>query len=183
MMDVRIKEVTGELMQVADEATTVFGELSINQLNWKPSEKAWSIAQCLDHLITTHSLYFPLLERLGKDVVSETVWERISPFSGFFGRSMSPDNPKKMKTTARAQPSASEIDGGIRKRFFDHQHQMIEHWGGLPADFDPAKTIISSPLLGLATYSLDDCFMILVVHGQRHLLQAKRVMGTEGFPN
>jgi hypothetical protein len=38
------------------------------------------------------------------------------------------------------------------------------------------KTIITSPLAGFVTYSLDDCLTILIVHERRHVLQAKRVV-------
>ena len=52
---------------------------------------------------------------------------------------------------------------------------MVEHLRKLPTDIDMVKTIITSPLLGVVTYSLDDCFTILAVHCQRHFGQAKRV--------
>ncbi|HTH38149.1 MAG TPA: DinB family protein, partial [Pyrinomonadaceae bacterium] len=63
-MSGRIDQVTAELQKTADDARSTFGSLSVEQLNWKPAEKSWSIAQCFDHLITTHSLYFPLFERM-----------------------------------------------------------------------------------------------------------------------
>ncbi len=87
-----------------------------------------------------------------------------------------------MKTTAKAFPSESEIGGDIIERFYEHQRQMIEHLQKLPSDIDPAKTIITSPLLGIVTYSLDDSFTVLVVHCQRHFNQAKRVTECDGFP-
>ena len=174
------------LSEVAREAEESFGSMSTAQLNWKPSEKSWSIAQCLDHLITIHALYFPLFERLASDVLRPSVWERVSPFSGFFGRylikAMRPENPKKMKTSAKAEPSKSEIGGDIVERYKEHQRQMIEHIKNVPAGVDPVKTIITSPLMGLVTYSLDDTYTVLAVHSQRHLGQARRVAETDGFP-
>ncbi len=185
-MDERIEYVTSELQKIAADSRASFGSLSVEQLNWKPAETSWSVGQCLEHLITTHSLYFPLFERLEKGYVRPSFWEKYSLLSGFFGRflikSMRPENLKKMKTTAKAQPSASEIDAGIIERFNEHQYQMAAHLKKFPTDIDPAKTIITSPLLGLVTYSLEDTFTILVVHCQRHFGQAKRVMETEGFP-
>jgi hypothetical protein len=59
---------------------------------------------------------------------------------------------------------------------------MIEHLEKIPATIDPVRTIITSPLLGLITYSLDDCYTMLVVHCQRHLDQAKCVTQSEAFP-
>ena len=182
-----ISTVCSDLRKVADHANTTFGSLSAEQLNWKHAEKSWSVAQCFDHLIKVHSLYFPLFERLASGDTKQNSWERMSPLSGFFGRylikSMRPENPKKMKTTPKAYPSASEIDGDIIERFAGHQNQMIASLQKLPANIDPAKQMITSPLLGVVTYSLDDTFTILVVHCQRHFLQAKRVTENGGFPN
>lgn len=175
-----------ELEKISEDAQQTFDGLSADQLNWKPAEKSWSVAQCFDHLITTHSLYFPLFERMANGEVKATFWEKASPFSGFFGRflikSMRPENTKKMKTTSKAEPSVSAIYGDIIGRFSEHQNQMIEHLQKLPTDIDSAKTIITSPLMGLVTYSLDDCFTVLEVHCQRHFGQAKRVTETDGFP-
>ena len=185
-MDDRIKGITTDLGQVATDAKAMFGRLSVDELNWKPAEKSWSIAQCFDHLITTHSLYFPIFEQLTNGGVQLSFWENYSPLSGFFGRflikSLDPKNEKKMKTTAKAQPVASEIDGGIIKRFAEHQDDMIRHLRNLPGEIDLKNTIITSPLLSFVTYSLDDYFTIIVVHCQRHFGQALRVTETSGFP-
>ena len=144
------------------------------------------MAQCLEHVITTHALYFPLLRDLAAGAHRPTWWERASPLSGVFGRllirTLRPENTRKSKTSARALPSASDIGGDIVARFAAHQAEMAEHLRRLPDGLDPASTIITSPLLGFVTYSLDDTFTIFVVHGDRHLLQARRVTEAPGFP-
>jgi len=183
----RVKNITAELSQVADDAKSAFGSLSPAQLNWTPDEKSWSVAQCMDHLITTHSQYFPLFKRLAAGQSKPTFWEKASPLSGFFGRflikSLDPANLKKMKAPGKAQPSASEISGHIVESFYDHQRQIVEHLQNIPSGVDPVKTIITSPLLGIVTYSLDDCYTILVAHCQRHVGQAQRVTEHDRFPN
>jgi hypothetical protein len=185
-MDDRREQITAALRLVADDAKATFGSLSAEQLNWKPAPKSWSIAQCFDHLITTHSLYFPLFEKMANGDAKQTFWESYSPLSGFLGRflikSLRPENVKPMKTTSKAFPSSSEIGGDIIDRYVEHQNQMIEALNKLPADIDSKKTIVTSPLMGLVTYSLDDCYEILAIHGPRHFNQAKRVMENEAFP-
>lgn len=177
-MTERIENVITELEAVAEAARVSFGGLSAEQLNRKPSEKEWSAAQCFDHVIVTHGLYFPLLERFATGEVLPTFWERMSPFSGFFGRyllrSLDPKSTKKVKTAKKAFPSASEIDGGIIDRFYEHQQQLAARLREIPADIDPKKAIITSPLMPLVTYSLDDTFSMFVVHCQRHFDQAVR---------
>ena len=185
-MTERIKQVTDDLSQVAVDAVAAFGGLSATQLNWKPAAKSWSIAQCFDHLITTHSLYFPEFEQIVNGKTDRSFWEKYSPLSGFFGRflikSLDPKNPKKIKTTRKAFPSASDIGVDIIEQFAEHQHQFVDYLNRLPAELDPAKTIVTSPLLGLVTYSLDDTLTFVPMHCRRHFDQAKRVMENEGFP-
>lgn len=41
---------------------------------------------------------------------------------------------------------------------------------------------MSSPVLGVITYSLMDASRIIVVHEQNHFAQARRVMESPGFP-
>ena len=174
------------LQKTADDVEAAFGNLSVEQLNWKPSAKRWSVAQCLDHLITTHGLFLPVLARFDNGKLRPTFWERVSPFSGFFGRflikGLDPANPKKMKTTSRGQPSASEIDSGVVDKYREHQRQLVDHIRRLPAGLDLKKTMVTSPMLAFFTYSLDDWLTIAVIHGERHILQARRVTETEGFP-
>src|SRR4029079_18411931 len=104
-----VSPICSDLKTTADDAKATFGSLSAEQLNWKPSPKSWSIAQCFDHLISTHSLYFPLFEKLASGNTTHTFWESYSPLSGFFGRyliqSLRPENVKPIKTTSKAQPS------------------------------------------------------------------------------
>jgi len=121
----QIQVAINDLQQVAEDAKSQFGALTTEQLNRKPSEKEWSVAQCFDHLIVTHSLYFPLFERFAAGDTKMSFWEKASPFSGFFGRflikGLDPKNLEKMKTTGKASPSSSEIGGDIIERFCSHQ--------------------------------------------------------------
>lgn len=182
----RTASVVSDLESISGEVRASFGQLTGEQLNRKPDEKSWSVAQCLDHLITINTLYFPIFERMRSGAVPNTFLEKYSPLSSFFGRflikSMMPENPKKMKTSKKAYPSASEIDAEIVDRFEDHNRTLAERIARISPDVG-LKTIITSPLAGFVTYSLDDCLTMLVVHERRHVLQAKRVMTDLGFGN
>ena len=178
----RTASAVSDLEQISGDVRAAFGELSFAQLNSKSCEKSWSVAQCLEHLITVNSLYFPIFEKLRRGNVPNTFLEKFSPLSGFFGRylikAMMPENPKKMKTSRNAYPSSSDIGADIVERFEKNNRELANHIGAISPDVD-LKSIITSPLAGFVTYSLDDCLTMLVVHEQRHVLQAKRVMTSE----
>jgi len=184
-MSERIDNICSEIDAIAKDAASTFGHLGRDQLNWKSAARTWSIAQCFDHLITVNTLYFPLFERMRSSGVAGTWWERNSPLSSFFGRylirTLSPEYKKRSKTTRKGYPSASDLDGEIVSRFSDHQTRLSEHINALSPEIDLAKHIITSPMMGFVTYSLDDALTILAVHERRHLDQARRVLESDGF--
>lgn len=184
-MNERVHLAIDDLRQNAADVTAAFKTLTVEQLNWKPMKKSWSVAQCLDHLIVTHNLFVPLFEKLSKGEFKATLWQKISPFSGFCGRflvkGLDPTNMKPMKTTPLAYPSSSKIEADIVDRFVAHQREVIAALEKLPADIDTSMTI-TSPLMRIVTYSLSDALTFMPMHCKRHYLQAKRVTESEGFP-
>ena len=185
-MSDRVDQTIRELERVTQRVVEEFGSLSTSQLNWKSSPKSWSVGQCLDHLIVINGLYFPLFASLREGQRTTSSWERHSPFSALLGRllikTLSPGYRRKVKANAKAEPSTSEIDHDIVHRFTQHQAELVTHLRGL-SGLDGRATIITSPLLGWVTYSLDDCVTIVSVHEQRHVDQAERVLRAAGFPS
>lgn len=183
-MDERINSIVNDLKATANDASETFGALTADQLNWKPGEKSWSIAQCLDHLILTNEQFFPEFERLASGERKNTFWQNISPFTGFFGRflikAVSEDS-KKAKAPSKSIVPPSDLPVDIVGKFEQNIAEvssMIE----AVASADRQKTVVGSPFLSLMTYRLDDAYTVLVEHTKRHIRQAKRVMATGGFP-
>jgi hypothetical protein len=181
----RVSNLTSALSRVSDDATRAFGSLTVDQLNWTPDAAQWSVAQCFDHLITTHTKYFPIFTRLAAGDLRASWWARHSPFSGFFGRlfvsTLDPANPTKRRTTSNAMPSSSAIGADIIERFAAHQAMMVAHVRRFPPTLDP-DIVITSPLLWIVTYRLDDVLVFLGLHCRRHFEQARRVADSQGFP-
>ena len=76
LRDRDLPTILAEASCVADETKRVFGRLSAEQINWKPSEREWSIGQCFDHLIISNRPYVPIFEEIlavasGKKTKSE----------------------------------------------------------------------------------------------------------------
>ncbi|MGB7209155.1 MAG: DinB family protein [Pyrinomonadaceae bacterium] len=183
-MDARIQEITSAMSDVVDDAKATFGGLSADQLNWKPAEKSWSIAQCLDHIIKTNHEFDAEFEKLASGARKNSFWENYSPFSGWAGRflvkAVSEDSKKAKAPSARIVPP-SEIDADIVERFADEIVEVNKKVAAC-ANANREKTIVTSPFLVVFTYKLDDAFTVLVEHSKRHVRQAKRVMDADGFP-
>jgi hypothetical protein len=75
---------------------------------------------------------------------------------------------------------SSDIDQPLEK-FLKQQDRFIE-FVRKTEGVDYNKTKLRSPVTPLMRYSLADAFVVTVVHGWRHLGQARRVRETPGFP-
>lgn len=183
-MDERINSIVSELTKTADDAAETFGALTAEQLNWKPAEKSWSIAQCLEHLILTNEQFYPEFDKLAAGTRKNSFWQNYSPLTGFFGRFLIravTEDSKKSKAPSKSVVPPSDLPADIVSKF---EANISEVCGKVTAcaDADRRRVIVSSPFLALITYTMDDAYTVLVEHTKRHVRQAKRVMQAEGFP-
>lgn len=183
-MDERIIYIITEMQKIAEDVTATFRHLTADQLNWKPGEKSWSIAQCLDHIIKTNAQFYPEFEKLASGNRKNTFWQNFSPLTGWGGRFLIKavtEDSKKAKAPSKAIVPPSEVDADILNTFCNHIKEVNKKIESV-AGADRKKTVVTSPFLAVFTYSLDDAYTVLVEHSRRHIRQAKRVVGAEGFP-
>lgn len=183
-MDERINSIVSDLQRTADDASETFGALTADQLNWKPGEKSWSIAQCLDHLILTNEQFYPEFEKLATGTRKNTFWQNNSPLTGFFGRFLIKavtEDSKKAKAPSKSIVPPSDLPADIVTKFQTNISEVCDKVTAC-ADADRKKVVVSSPFLSLMTYTMDDAYTVLVEHTKRHIRQAKRVMQADGFP-
>ncbi|MGE0128864.1 MAG: DinB family protein [Blastocatellales bacterium] len=180
-----LPQIFTEAEAIASDATALFGHLNTQQLNWKPGADSWSVAQCLEHLISINREYFPVFTRILKGEYGKKFLHRIPLLPAMFGSLMikvvSPNFHQKLKAPAAAQPASSSIDPQIVDRFIADQHETLAMMRSLEKN-DPEKIIITSPFASVVVYSLLDTFRIVVAHERRHFAQAQRVIEADGFP-
>ena len=180
-----LSQIFDEAEAIAGDAKTLFGRLNSQQLNWKPAADSWSVAQCLEHLITINREYYPVFDRIQSGEHRKAFLSRLPFLPAVFGRMMvkvlSPNSHQKFKAPRVAQPSSSSIDPSIVERFVAHQRETLAKMKSLEG-LGPAGIIITSPFVSVVVYSLLDTFRLIVAHERRHFAQAQRVMGTDGFP-
>lgn len=186
--DVKGGEVEGlieELSAVTADARKVFGRLSAEQLNWKPSQERWSVGQCFDHLIQTNGTFFPDMERIATGTFKSSAWARVSPLSGLFARmilrTLDPVKGRKTKAPRVFLPASSDVSADVIERFAEHQRELTERMRAT-AGRDLRRTMVTSPVASVATYSLLDAYRIVIAHERKHFEQARRVTNVPGFP-
>ena len=142
---------------IADETLAGFGDLTAQQLNWKPGADQWSVAQCFDHLVTANGAYFPIFEKVLSGEKKSTFWESLPWLPAFWGKmlikALDPGSTRKLKAPKIFHPSSSSVDGAIIRRFIDQQNQVVRYMRATE-DLDLEKIKISSPVTHLITYSL-----------------------------
>ena len=180
-----LTQLIDEAKQIAADTTNTFGALSAAQLNWKPAAERWSVAQCLEHLIVANKGFFPIFDSIVKGDHKTKAMERVPVLPKLWGKlivnSQRPTSTRKYKAPKRFQPAQSDLRETIVKDFVDQQDRVMEVMKATQG-LDHDALIITSPVAGFITYSLMDAFRRIVVHEQRHILQAKRVKAEANFP-
>lgn len=177
-------EIEGEFAAMARDAGAAFGALDATQLNWRPDSTRWSVAQCIDHVLSANRQMFERMEAALDPARPRSVWQRLPGLPRLFGsmliRSQTPEATRKFTASPLAQPASSGIDAGIVARFVASQREAIGRVRALD-DRDAARVMVS-PFVGFITYSVLDGLRLVAAHQRRHYEQARRVTKAPGFP-
>jgi len=184
-MSGELDRLVNEAGTIADDVRASFGKMSAEQLNWKPAAERWSVAQCLDHLLTSNQGYLPIIESVRSGKRKTRFLERLPVLPGLAGKllikSLDPASTRKLKAPKNFEPAQSNISPSIIDDFVAQQGKVIAGMKST-SHLDLEKIVITSPALSFVAYSLMDAYRVIVVHEQRHLQQAKRVVAEPGFP-
>jgi hypothetical protein len=181
-----LQTVTSEAEKNSDTARSLTSGLTEAQLNWKPSAEKWSIAQCLEHLaVATKEFerYFQAALEGGRKKwpVNDPPPYKPSMVGGWLAKQVSPDAERKLSAPKIFRPADSSNIQGSLEMFVDQQARFLDFVRQCRG-IDYNKTRLRSPVTPLMRYSLADAFVITVLHGQRHLAQARRVREMPEFP-
>ncbi|MGB3543141.1 DinB family protein [Rubrivirga sp.] len=148
--------------------------------NAKPSEKSWSVGECIVHLNTMAKGYLPVFDAALEDVDAP---KADGPFRwGWFSRKfidMIRPGTRPIPTAGAMKPPSttglrSEIDRERAVSRFDSDIarylEIIETSDGL----DLAAIRVASPFLKLMRLPLGAFLEAMGVHAQRHIAQAER---------
>ncbi len=174
-----------DAVEVLHASEALFASLTPVQLTWKPARRTWSILQCFEHMLKTNALY---MERLQSAITEGTVSkaEAVAPFQPsrlgkFFIDAMRPENRFRKKTFGVFKPAAEATDLTVTSRFVEQQRQLLALIKKADqCDLNGVK--LQSPASRLIRFSIGEALTLLVVHEQRHLLQAQNIQLLTGFP-
>jgi hypothetical protein len=184
-MNDELNTLISDLEKISLDAKSNFGGLSFEQINWKPSAKSWSVGQCFDHLIEANSRMLAKAEPVIQGKHKPTFFERLPLVPRLFGKlvlgAVDPKTVRKTKNPGIFDPAKSDLDADVIEKFVAEQEKIIATMQASEG-VDLERTIMTSPVAVVVTYSVFDAFRIITAHEKRHFQQAKRVMETKGFP-
>ena len=180
-----LEAVAAEIEKNNNAARQLTAGLTESQLNWTASPEQWSIAQCLDHLAVTSGefkSYFNGAIARGREKWPTTAPVAYKPsiVGGWLIRQVVPEATRKVSAPKVFRPASSDITDALGK-FLKQQEEFLS-FVKQAAGIDYNKVRLRSPVTPLMRYSLADAFFVTVVHGWRHLAQARRVSEMPGFP-
>ena len=180
-----LSEIVAEFGAMARDTRATFGGLDARQLNWRPDETRWSVAQCFEHLLTSDEKMFHAADAALRRLRPRTVWQRMPVLPALMGRlligAVAPDGKRKFTAPAPARPAESHIDPSVMDRFVAFQDEAAARVRSASMD-EATRTIMISPFVSFIAYSVLDAYRVVAAHQRRHFDQARRVMQAGGFP-
>ncbi|MGH8593532.1 MAG: DinB family protein [Gammaproteobacteria bacterium] len=174
-----------QFQAIKTDAQDLLRGLSDTQLNWHPSVREWSIAECVEHLVVT-----------GRGALSRIDQVTIDPRSpGFFGQGpfryrllerwivFLAEAPwrTKFKAPKGYVPSTARPYAEVASSFFAVQDEFIESLRKAQG-IDLSKTKVPNPVTKWFTLSLGQYLVLHAAHERRHLRQVRQIKADPHFP-
>jgi hypothetical protein len=176
-----LAEIRVQLAQVAEAVKADFGGLDASTLNWRPDPERWSVAQCLEHLLTTNRHMFASAVRALDGSQARNVWQQVPLFPRVWGtlliRSQAPSGTRRFVAPSLARPAASDIAPAVVGLLVD-QHRAAADVLATVSDTRVRQTLMTSPFARVITYSVLDGWRLVVAHDWRHIEQARRMLAS-----
>lgn len=177
-MKIPSQQLFDELKKITEE-NIQFVENILNEtdkkLNFRLSEKSWSILECLEHLNRYSKFYIPeISKRIKNSDTKSTEIFNSGILGNYFAKSMLPkEKLNTMKTFKSMNPIHSTLDKSVLNEFITQQKQMMHLLIEAESiDLNKVKTSIS--ITNLIQFKLGDTFRFVIYHNLRHIEQAKR---------
>jgi len=180
----QIAELQDQFAAIKAEAPELVERLSEAQFNWHPSEKSWSIAECLQHLNIVGERYACVLEEVleNPEVRSRT---GSGPFElGWLGKWMvqtaEPPPKHRFQAPRSYRPAHGQPFTAVMPTFL-HLQDQLSLLAGRANELDLGR--IKARGLGLKSrLNLYATFAWIAAHERRHVWQAWQVRRHAAFP-
>ncbi len=175
-----LSSLADNVQSIITDVENEFLDLDEAILNYKADQTSWSILECFEHLNRYNRFYNEKFERAIAASSQENKTDEVK--SSWIGRKfiamMHPDNKKKIKTVKNMNPMLglqSKLNRSSVHEFLKHQHALLRLLDSAKRS-DLNRAIIPVEFFRLIKMRLGDALQFVIVHEQRHLIQARNVL-------
>ena len=159
--------------------------LTDQQLNWRPTDGRWSIAECVAHLTAIGRAYTAPIEQAVERGFKRGYLGGRDFEPGRVGRwliaQMEPPPRRRMTAPRKIVPQHVASVASLKTAYEETHRELIRVV--LRAEgLDLSRVKLNSPLMPLLRQPLGTWMAVLAAHERRHLWQARQVRQEPGFP-
>lgn len=173
-------------LETADfRAEQLVRPLTREQLNWPPAPGAWSIGQCLEHLLLVNEIYLPAIS-ISLDGRQQSQVSEVTPgwFSRWFIRNyiapFSEGGGTRSRAPRKIRP-AKDVDSSVLDAFL-RSNKLARDLISRASAYDVNRIRFRNPFIPLLRFTVGTGLEIVSKHQGRHLFQAERVRQSSAFP-
>lgn len=181
-----LRQVIDDLDAIDRAVEALVAPLSDEQFFWQPDGgRAWSIAQCLEHLAVGNTVYCETIAQAvaaarargvnGSSPIASTVFGRL------FVWSLEPPVRFRVRAPGKILPRTTRSRSEILDAFFsvhDRERELIR----AANEIDVNRTTFRNPFLPLRM-RVGTALRVGPAHDRRHVWQAQNVTKAQGFPS
>jgi hypothetical protein len=180
-----LQEILSALDDNDRRAEELVRDLDDERFNWRPDEKSWSVAQCLDHLNVANRAYVvPMreaLEKARRKGVERRGPIHPGPLERWFVANLEPPPKRRLPAPKKIVPAARKGRAEVMEEWRRAQAEvrdLLREAAGL----DLNRTRFANPFIPLVRFSVGTGFRVITTHERRHLWQGEKVRANPGFP-
>lgn len=166
------------LTETRDHMSKVLDGLTEEQLNFKPEEEAWSIAECAEHLAISENAFGGLIQKTVAAGPNPALKDSLK-FKDDQLMGMIVDRSNRVKTSEPFEPSGKfGSHEATVKAFIDKRNEHIAYIGSTEDDL---RNRFNSDL---PFGTIDGLQLIIFTagHTERHVKQMEEIMANKLFP-
>ena len=180
-----VQEILRALDDIDRRAGLLIVALDDERFNWRPDERSWSVAQCLDHLNISNRAYLDPMRAALERARRQGRVRRGAIQPGFLGRwfvaTLEPPPKRRLPAPKKIVPAArkgrDEVIGEWR-RIQAEVKDLLR--AGAAQDLNGIRFV--NPFFSLIRFSVGTGFQVIAAHERRHLWQAERILANPRFP-
>jgi hypothetical protein len=177
-----ISELKAITVKNIETAEKVFSISNAASLNFKTSEKSWSVLECLEHL----NLYGDFYNSKFNAAIAKGVSKKLEgaetfhpgKLGDYFAKMMKVGEESKMKkypAFKSKNPSNFSLPPNVLERFISQQKEMLEILNQAQ-NIDLEKVKIPTTISMFLKLKLGDGLRFVIYHNERHVIQASRAL-------